>query len=99
MPCLICGKPFLMGVFIGDPDQLCPVCAEEYRNTARVICKTCRVTVMRVEPGRLDNGFQVYPGQVLHLDACNVCKPGIKVSRILEIAEWERLARPSRTFA
>lgn len=94
-PCLLCTKPFLMGVFIGEPDQICPECTKTYADTAKIVCAGCRskAVICRVAPGRLDNGFNVWPRTVLHSTRCNVCSPGLRESVIVEIAEWERTHR------
>lgn len=96
VPCLLCGKPFLMGFFIGEPDQVCPECQKTYGDTARVICVRCRppVTICRLVPKLLDNGFYIRPRAVLHSDACNICRPGLTRSSIIEIEQWERVRRP-----
>ena len=96
VPCLLCGKPFMMPVFIGEPDQVCPECQAQYGDTAKVICKTCRVTICRVVSKQLDNGFYIRPHSILRSNACNVCKPGLSESTIVEIDEWERTMRPKK---
>lgn len=94
-PCLLCGKPFLMGFFIGEPDQICPECWKLYGDTARVVCATCQppVTICRLVPKVLENGFYIRPKAVLHTNACNICKRGLRESVIVEIEEWERTRR------
>lgn len=96
VPCLLCTKPFIMGVFIGEPDQICPECYHTFNDTARVVCSNCRppVTICRLVPKMLDNGFYIRPRSTLHVDACNVCRPGINESVILEITEWEKTRTP-----
>jgi hypothetical protein len=91
-PCLLCGKPFLMGVFLigEEPDQLCPECMETYKDTAKVVCRTCKVTICRLVPRILDNGYYIRPRAVLHSDACNVCRPGLRASSITEISDWNK---------
>lgn len=98
VPCLLCAKPFLMGVFIGDPDQTCPECQKVYGDTARVICVRCRppVTICRLVPKILENGYYIRPRAVLHSNACNICRPGLTESSIIEIEEWERTRRPAK---
>ena len=96
VPCLLCEKPFLMRKFIGEPDQICPECWNTYKDTARIICKVCKVTICRVKPKLLDNGFYVRPRMVLHSNACNVCKPGLKTSTIEEIALYEKMTTPKK---
>ena len=95
-PCLLCGKPFLMGFFIGVPDQICGECTQTYGDTARVVCKNCKppVTICRLVPKILENGFYIRPGAVLHTDCCNICKPGLKESSIKEIEEWQMRQKP-----
>jgi hypothetical protein len=93
VPCLLCTKPFLMRHYTGEPDQICGSCWDEYQDTARLICAKCRVTVCRVKPTVLDNGYYIRPKSVLHLNACNICEPGIPKSTVIEISEWERTTR------
>lgn len=96
VPCLLCMKPFLMGPFVGEPDQICPECWTTYGDTARVVCVRCQppVTICRLVPKVLENGFYIRPKSVLHSNACNVCKPGLNESSIIEIEEWERIRKP-----
>jgi hypothetical protein len=98
VPCLLCMKPFLMGFFIGEPDQICPECEKTYADTAKVICVRCRpqVTICRLVPKILDNGFYIRPRSILHSNRCNVCCPGISESSIIEIEAWERTRRPGK---
>ena len=93
VPCLLCVKPFMMPPFVGTPDQVCPECFSTYRETARVICRHCKLTIGRVVPKLLDNGFYIRPKAVLHSDSCNCCRPGLEQSEIIEIAEWQRHVR------
>lgn len=97
--CLLCGDPFMMLPYIGEPDQICPRCAKDYEEMARVICSKCRVTIARLHPGITESGYVVRPKTVLHVDACNICRPGLQVSTILEVAEWERLYRPKKIIS
>ncbi len=97
-PCLLCTKPFVMGVFIGEPDQICPECAKTYADTAKIVCAGCasKAVICRVAPGRLDNGFNIWPRSVLHSTRCNICSPGLRESTIVEIVTWEQTCRPSK---
>jgi hypothetical protein len=97
-PCLLCEKPFVMGVFLGEPDQICEECASTYRDAARVICNKCRITIGRVVSKILDNGFYIRPRTVLHSNYCNVCRPGLNASTIMEIDEWQKNVRPNKIF-
>lgn len=91
VPCLMCGKPFIMPPFIGQPDQMCGECLRTYADTAKVICRGCRAVVCRLQPKLLDSGFYIRPHALLHVKACGVCRPGLSESRIEEIEQWERL--------
>jgi hypothetical protein len=93
VPCLMCTKPFIMRMFTGAPDQVCPECWETYKDAARIICWKCRVTIMRVKPGVLDNGYYIRPRAVLHASACNVCQEGLRMCQIIEITEWQKRVR------
>ena len=96
VPCLLCTKPFIMRHYTGAPDQICGECWEVYKDAARVICWKCRVTICRLVPKILDNGFYVRPKTVYHSSACNICKPGLKQSEIIEITEWQKHIRPNK---
>lgn len=96
LPCLMCGKPFLMPFFIGAPDQLCDECRKTYADTAKVICSKCRVVVCRLVPKLLANGFYIRPHGVLHIDRCGVCAPGLRDSVIQEIDQWEKTRNRGR---
>lgn len=96
VPCLLCTKPFLMRIYTGTPDQVCPECWKTYIDAAKVACAHCNVIICRIVPKILDNGFYIRPRAVYHSDACNVCKPGLKESKIIEITEWEKTLRPKK---
>lgn len=98
-PCLLCGKPFMMLPFIGTPDQLCPACGTTYADAARVVCRTCDVTIMRVAPRmQQDSGYYIRPMSILHTPECPICHPGIKSAVITEIDEWLRTQRPAKLY-
>ncbi len=90
VPCLVCGLPYLMRPYVGDPDQVCPDCFKVYYECAKLKCYKCQVVVARIQPGVTDSGYHIRKSAVLHLDKCNVCSPGLKESSVLEIAEWEQ---------
>jgi len=96
--CLLCTKPFLMLPFIGEPDQVCPECYKTYGDCAKVICIRCRppVTICRLAPKVMDNGFYIRPRSVLHSNACNICRRGLTESTIVEITQWEQTRRPGK---
>ena len=96
VPCLLCGKPFIMPLFVGEPDQLCPACLRDYDELARVICSKCKLTIGRAIPGIIESGYYIRPGSILHVDACNICRPGLPMSTVVEIAQWEHLYRPRK---
>lgn len=86
--CLLCAKPFLMGVFLGEPDQVCPECMVAFEEYAKVVCATCpgHVTIARLKPGRVaECDYEIRKRSVLHSDGCNICRPGLKESVIIEI--------------
>lgn len=96
VPCLLCTKPFIMRQYIGAPDQVCGECWKTYRDAARVVCWRCRVTICRLVPKILDNGFYIRPSAVYHSSACNICSPGLKHSEVIEITEWQKHIRPNK---
>lgn len=96
VPCLMCGDPFIMRKFIGEPDQICPECAKVYDEAAIVVCFNCKVAICRLKPGVLDNGFTIHRRAVLHCDACNICQYGLTESHLIEVEQWERQVRPHK---
>ena len=87
--------------FIGVPDQICPECSKTHKDTARVICRQCAkkgkpVTICRLVPKVLENGYYIRPNAVLHSSACNVCQRGLTESSVIEIEDWERTLRPKK---
>ena len=96
VPCLLCTKPFVMPVFLGEPDQVCPECAVTYSDAARVICKKCNITIGRAVPKILENGYYIRPRSVLHSNSCNICRPGLVESTIIEIDQWQKTIRPNK---
>lgn len=94
--CLLCYKPFVMRFFTGEPDQICSECWESYKDCAKLICNRCKVTIARVIPKVLDNGYYIRPKSILHIDACNICKPGLLISDVIEIKKWENEVRPKK---
>ena len=100
VPCLLCAKPYLLGFFMGEIDQICPECEKTYGDTAKVVCVRCRprATICRVIPKILDNGYYIRPRSILHVDKCNVCSPNLTESTIIEIREWERAHRTRKVI-
>lgn len=98
VPCLLCTKPFIMRPFTGEPDQICEECSKVYHDCAVVRCSGCKhhPVICRVLPKVMDNGYVIRPMAVLHTDACNVCKPGLRESTITEINRWERTIRKGK---
>ena len=90
LSCLMCGKPFLMQIYAGVPDQICPECYVTYRDCASLCCVKCRVVVAKVKPGVGETGFYTRPRTVLHIDRCNICDPDVTESVIIEVDEWYR---------
>lgn len=90
VPCLMCGKPYLMPYFVGTPDQLCGECMKTYADTAKVICRKCKAVICRLKPKMLASGFYIRPHGILHVETCGICRPGLRESLIQEIEEWER---------
>lgn len=98
-PCLMCAKPFWLGFFIGEPDQVCWECTQAYAETARVVCAVCRVTIGRIIPGiQPESGYVVRKHAILHSNACNICQPGLTESYIVEIRNWIKNVRRGKIF-
>lgn len=88
VPCLLCGKPFIMPRYYGVADQVCGPCCKTYKETATLLCRRCNVVIARVSPAMLDCGFYIRPQSVLHLDKCSLCDPTLNISTIIEIDNW-----------
>lgn len=93
IPCLLCGKPFLIGLYSGNLDQVCPECYKTYQDCATLSCVKCRVVLAKVKPGVMDCGFVIKPKADLHSDCCNVCKPGLDRSTVVEVDLWMKTQR------
>lgn len=98
-PCLLCGKPFIMRNYTGAPDQVCRSCWQTYRDCAKLVCNKCQVVICRILPKKLDNGFEIKPNTVLHSNYCNICRPGLQVSDIIEIKHWEKHTRGGKLIS
>ena len=84
--CLLCAKPFLMRIYSGYPDQVCPDCYETYKDCASVLCNQCKVTVAKVRPSILPSGFYVRPRSVMHIPFCAICRPPPGDTKVGELA-------------
>jgi hypothetical protein len=84
--------------YTGAPDQICGECRKTYDECAVVRCANCKLgpVICRIIPGVLDNGYHVQKRSVLHTSACNVCRPGLKRSTIIEIDQWEKFVRKGK---
>lgn len=96
VPCLMCEKKFIMHAYSGEPDQICGSCWNTYQDLAKIICVHCKKVICRHKPGKLDNGFEIHPRMVMHTDACNVCRPGLTESVVIEIENWLKFMRPKK---
>jgi hypothetical protein len=57
----------------GDGKNVCADCRETLTKAANVFCVRCNQLVMKVEPGKLSNGFEVRPQQLYHYKYCYRC--------------------------
>jgi len=67
--------------------NVCKGCREatkQDRETARVVCVSCRQVVMRIEPHQDKSGFKFLANHTYHLEECPSCNPDIQKSIILE---------------
>ena len=71
-------------------DNLCPGCTSHGKGLATVICAKCRQVAMRMGPFRDKYGFKVAAGDVLHIDGCKLCTPGVEKSDIIEMLIFHR---------
>jgi hypothetical protein len=96
--CLLCAKlyPAVMGQL--QTDQICSECRKDHRDSAKLVCAKCHITLARLIPCITDTGFIIRPNMVLHSSACNICEPQIKVSKAIEIELWEKTHKKRKTF-
>ena len=86
--CKICGQSFTPGfIFKAEDMLLCDKCRQEYANSADLYCLKCGRFVGKVSSKKLDNGFEVKKGDVLHVTHCPACSTD-ESSVILELEEW-----------
>lgn len=79
---------FTPGVILKAEDLvLCDECRNAYENSADIYCVKCGKFVGKVPCTKLDNGFEVKKGDVLHVTSCPDCSKEAS-SKILELEEW-----------
>lgn len=93
IPCLLCGKPFLIGLYTGTLDQVCPECYKTYQECASLVCAKCKVTIAKIKPGVMDCGFEIKKRSTLHSSCCNICNPGLQQSTVIEVEQWMKTVR------
>jgi len=96
--CLLCAKRYEPPPSTGKLDQVCPDCRKVLNGTAKLVCSKCGITICRLAPKVMDDGFVIQPSAVLHSDCCNICNPGLTESKIVEITLWQKHLRPKKTF-
>jgi hypothetical protein len=96
--CLLCAKLYEPPISIGKVDQVCSDCKKGLSGTAKLVCSKCGITICRLTPKVMDDGFVIQPSAVLHSDSCNICKPGLTESTIVEITLWQKHLRPKKAF-
>jgi len=96
--CLLCAKLYEPPISVGKVDQVCSECRKGLNGTAKLVCAKCGITICRLAPKVMDDGFVIQPNAVLHSDCCNICNPGLTESKIVEITLWQKHLRPKKTF-
>lgn len=94
--CLLCAKLYAATGQVHH-DQVCSECKKTMRDSAKLVCSKCNIVICRLAPSILDSGFIIRPNMVLHSDSCNICKPGLSESNILEIDLWQKTKRAKKT--
>lgn len=84
--CTMCGKEFEKDVILVKDGDLCPECRKQYGNMAYIFCNKCNAVVTRIQPG-LAMGLLIKPGDMLHVNECPQCTPGVVKSIPVEVEE------------
>lgn len=89
--CQSCGKVFVAPVVNGRHAVLCNECARQYAEAAGIYCLGCGRLVGFISPGKAAGGYEVKPGETLHVAECPSCaKNGTpESSDIIEFVEFE----------
>ena len=92
--CCLCGLSIsdeTLGKQLEGDTCMCTSCNTTYKNAAHMICKKCGKYITVMEPGVIkENGFEIKPCMIIHVDTCIECTPDAKESKILEIVEWKK---------
>lgn len=92
--CAICGTPFVPKIITSSKvkfaDNLCERCAKDLKEAALIVCKTCRRPIGRILANKLDCGYVVKPGEILHVLECCNCNKDCISSEIIEVGYWKR---------
>lgn len=59
-------------------------CSRCERDAVRVFCLRCKRITRLIEPGVMDDGFEVKAGEVFRSRTCHVCAPGEEKVALLE---------------
>ena len=93
--CSMCGSEFKADLIIAHDSDLCPECRKKYGGMAFVYCNKCKAIVTRIPPG-LAMGMFIKPYDLLHVNECPKCTPGVVKSIPVEVEAFrnEKSGRP-----
>lgn len=69
-------------VLVQEP--LCPECQNTFKEQSRIVCATCRLVVLWVDPHREKSGFEFKRRKSYHIKNCPTCQNGLQQSQVLE---------------
>ena len=87
--CTMCHKEFDKEPLLVKDWDMCPECRKTYGDMAYIYCNTCKAIVSRATPGLIDGWYLLKPGDILHVNECPVCHPGIVKSIPVEMQGHE----------
>ena len=87
--CRKCGDLVAMGLYTGKAqDVLCPRCLEKTKGAAYLMCGSCGNYMGEYKPGTTPDGYEVRPGDTLHLDCCPNCNPDAGSAVVVEFRDF-----------
>jgi hypothetical protein len=100
--CAICGIPFIPRIISSSKvefvDNLCERCAKDLKEAALIVCKTCRRPIGRIQAKKLECGYIVKPGEILHVSECCNCNKDCISSELIEVETWKQNIRENKIY-
>lgn len=76
--------PILNSGVVMAQEPLCKECKKIFSDQARIICITCHVVILWVDPHKEKSGFEFVKNKAYHVKNCPKCKPGLERTQVLE---------------